>query len=107
MVSLPVQAFVNNLIISTQFALIAPSYQPSRILSVGFAALCDTFLELCPDDETKSLTRSSVAYALGMEADTLAAENEALMALAKGKTEAELLASEDFVKLKGTRFRYT
>merc|ERR1719440_1237601 len=91
MASMPVQAFANNVISSTQYALVAPSYVYSRVWAVGFAALCDVFLELSEDPSLKELIRTSLAYSLGMEAGSLAADSEALRGIAAGKTEAELL----------------
>lgn len=106
--SMPSQAFVNNMLMQ-QVALIAPNYQYSRVFAVGFESLCSVFLPATSSSpENAEEARRALYVGLGMDPDECKADADALLALAAGKTEDELLATEDFVKIKQSGdFKYS
>merc|ERR1719247_1852420 len=55
--SMAVQGFVQEMLTSTQCALISPSYEYSRVFSVGFEKLCGVFLAACPSDADREAIR--------------------------------------------------
>jgi len=105
--SMPAQAFVNNMLMQ-QVALIAPNYQYSRVFAVGFESLCTVFLpSTCSTPENAEQARRALYAGLGMDPDQCKADSESLLSLAAGKTEADLLESEDFAKIKEADFKYS
>jgi len=105
--SMPSQAFVNNMLMQ-QVAMIPPNYEYSRVFSVGFESLCSAFLpSTCSSPESAEEARRALYVGLGMDPDKCKADSEALLALAAGKTEDELLATEDFAKIKSADFKYS
>jgi len=105
--SQPVQSFINSML-TQQFALVAPTYRYSRIYAVGFETLCTAFLEgTARDAKDGEEVRTSLYVGLGMDAAECKADADALLALAAGKTEEELLASDDFQQVKAAPFKYS
>lgn len=105
--SMPAQGFVNTMLMQ-QFALIAPNYQYSRVFSVGFESLCSVFLPMTLNSQNDvERCRRSLYVGLGMDADRCKEDATALLLLASGKSEEELWAADDFVKIKESDFKYT
>lgn len=88
-------------------------YEYSRVWAVGFTALCDSFLGAVQQGSRLSLSdqmasRTAMCYALGMDADAVAADAAALSRVAATMTAEELLASDDFVQIaRVSAFKYT
>lgn len=88
-------------------------YEYSRVWAVGFTALCDSFLGALQQGSRLSLSdqkasRTAMCYALGMDADAVAADAAALSRVAATMTAEELLASDDFVQIaRASAFKYT
>ena len=96
--------FVNSMV-TTSFIY---KFKYNRVFAVGLMGLCDTFLVKCADEKDEADVRNSLCFALGLDGDTVKADAEALLALAAGMTEAELLATDDFATIASTeRFKYT
>ena len=96
--------FVNSMI-TTSFIY---KFKYSRVFAVGLMGLCDTFLAKCADEKDAADVRDSLCVALGLDGDMVKRDAEALLALAAGMTEAELLATDDFATIASTeRFKYT
>ena len=69
------------------------SFRYSRVYAVGLAALCDAFLPAtCLKVEDQAATRSALCFGIGLDAVQTAADAEALLAEAAGKTKEEILA---------------
>ena len=110
----PQQTFINEIIYSTQYALIAPNYAYSRVFAVGYEALCDTFLlSTCRTPADGVAIRASLLTALSMDEAVVASDAKMLLAAAEGKSEAEVLALDDLAQLrdfahpKGFKYTYT
>lgn len=101
-VSGPQQGFVNEMLTATVLAMASTSYRPSRIFYLGFESLCTTFLNGTVTDSEKVQLKSALCTAVGLNEARLIKEADALTSFAAGKTEDELLASEDFVAAKGS-----
>ena len=105
--SMPTSAFV-SMMLTQQFALVAPTYRYSRIYSVGFEALCTAFLPVtCTSPEAAEKTRKALYAGFDFDADGCKADAEAMLALAAGKTEEELFATDDFKQIKAAPFKYS
>lgn len=105
--SQPAQQFINSML-TQQYAMVAPTYRYSRIFSVGFESLCTTFLgATARDTEDAEKARSSLYTALDMDPAKCKADAASLMDSAAGKTEEELLASDDFQQVKASPFKYS
>ena len=105
--SMPAQSFANNMLMQ-QVALCAPNYQYSSVFSLGFETLCSVFLPpTCNTPENEEVVRRALYIGLGMDADQAKADSDALLSLASGKTEDELLATDEFIKIKGADFKYS
>jgi len=103
------QGFVQEMITSTQFALVAPSYEYSRVFSVGFDKLCGIFLQASPSEADREAIRSSMCIGLGMDPKMVKKDAEALLAAAQGMTEEQLFEAADLKKIiaKEGSFKYT
>merc|ERR1719359_1805495 len=103
------QGFVGEMLSSTCFVLQTPSYEYSRIWSVGFEKLCSIFLQGLPTDADREAVRASMAIGLGFEPEMVTEDAEALTALASGgMTEDALFESADFKKVKAREnFKYS
>lgn len=85
-------AFAGEMIQSTQFALLAPNFEYSPVYAIGFEELCREFLSA----STRAADiRVGLCKAFDWDPATIASDAEALLALADGKSEAELLESDD------------
>mmetsp|Transcript_37339 Transcript_37339/g.93263 ORF Transcript_37339/g.93263 Transcript_37339/m.93263 type:complete len:261 (-) Transcript_37339:567-1349(-) len=105
--SQPAQSFINNML-TQQYAMVAPTYRYSRIFSVGFESLCTAFLASTTRDTVDAeAVRKALYSALDMDAAKCKADADALLELAAGKSEAELLASDDFAQIKASPFKYS
>ena len=105
--SQPAQSFINSML-TQQYAMIAPTYRYSRIFSVGFESLCTLFLAATArDTEDAEAVRKALYSALDMDATKCKADADALLEFAAGKSEAELLASDDFAQVKASPFKYS
>lgn len=104
--SMPLQAFIGEMLQSSTYAMASRDYRYSRVMALGFVRLCDTFLTLT-DDETKLQVQKGMCDALqypgGFEA--VKKDAAALMADAEGKDEDGLLALADIKGL--APFKYT
>ena len=66
--SMPLQAFVNDMITSTTFATASANYKYTRVTAVGFEKLCETFLVQCTP-ELKAKIKRSLCAALQFDPD--------------------------------------
>jgi len=99
------QGFVNEMIVGCQLAVISPTYYPSRVFSLGFESLCSAFLA---GSDKQERIHDALCAGLGFDAAQVKAEADALTAMATGKTEADLLASDDFKAIIGKdKFQYS
>ena len=110
----PQQTFINEIISSTQFALIAPNYQYSKVFAVGYESLCETFLtSVCRTPADGISIRASLLTALAMDEATIAADAKDMLASVAGKSEEEVFALEEFEAIKnfahpkGFKYTYT
>lgn len=104
------QGFVNEMISSVALTVSSPAYKPNRAFYLGFESLCKTFLEGSGSSEAdQEAIRTSLCAAFGFDADRLAKEAKAFEEFAAGKSEAELLASDDLAAIAaaGGRFKYS
>lgn len=84
-------------------------FQYSRIYALGLVALCDAFLPAsCRTPEDAAATRSAIFFALGLDEEQTTADAMTLRASASsGIGKAELFATDDFVQVRSTKFKYT
>ena len=84
-------------------------FQYSRIYALGLVALCDAFLPAsCRTAEDAAATRSAIFFALGLDEAQTTADAMALRTSASsGISKAELFATDDFVQVRSTKFKYT
>jgi len=105
--AMPTQSFINSML-TQQFALVAPTYRYSRIYSVGFEFLCQAYLPVtCRTPEDAEKIRKAMYTALDFDPMQCKADAEQLLAFAAGKSEAELLGSDDFQQVKEKPFKYS
>merc|ERR1719247_687279 len=105
-----VQGFVQEMLTSTQCVMITPTYEYSRVFSVGFDSLCTVFLAASPSEEDKLALRSSMLKGLGFDPATVQKDAEALTASATGLSEEALFETDDFKKIAakdGFKYSYT
>jgi len=101
------QGFVNEMLTELTLLQVSPSYRPSRVTSLGFNSLCSAFLSAMDSEAERALLRSSLCVAAGLDEAVVASEAEALLAAATGKTEADILASEDLQTVVLGPFKYS
>lgn len=84
-------------------------FEYDRIFAVGFSALCTTFLTSCRSNADADAVRAAMCFALGLEDADVRTDAAGLCAAAAGLSEAELFASDDFVKVANAAggFKYT
>jgi len=105
-VNMLVNGFVNEMLTSVTLAMMKPSYQSSKVFSLGFEALCKTFLESVNEEEQEKL-HDALCMAVGLDPKIVRKEADDLEAFANGKTEDELLAGEDLKAIAaGGNFKY-
>jgi len=102
-VNMLVQGFVNEMLTSVTLAMMKPSYQSSKVFSLGFEALCKTFLESVNEEEQEKL-HDALCMAVGFDPKMVRKESDDLEAFANGKTEDELLAGEDLKAIAAAGF---
>ena len=86
------QGFVGELLTSVTLATVQPTYKYTRVLAVGFEALCDSFLVGIPTEEQRKLLHDCMCTALELDAEQIKKDADALKAEAAGMSEAEFLA---------------
>ena len=96
------QGFVNEMLTGCQVAMVSPAYKTSRVFSLGFESLCTAFLGGMSSNERETL-RKALCAGVGLNAKQVKQEADALTSLAQGKTETELLASDDLKQIAGAR----
>jgi len=102
------QGFVAEMLTSVTLAMLAPTYQENRVFSLGFENLCTTFLGGAVSEEQQAKLHDSLCAGVGFDKDAVAAEAAALEAFATGKTEDELLASDDLAAIAAAgNFKYS
>jgi len=102
-----VQGFVNEMLASVTLAVMKPRFQRSKVFSLGFEALCETFLESVNQEEKKEL-HDALCMAVGFDPKMVRKEAENLEAFANGKTEDELLAAEELKAIAAAgNFKYS
>merc|ERR1719245_1727706 len=97
-VNMLVQGFVNEMLTSVTLAMMKPSYQSSKVFSLGFEALCKTFLQGVNEEEKKRL-HDALCVAVGFDPEAVKQDAAAIEAFANGKTEDDLLAGEDLKEI--------
>jgi len=103
-----VQGFVQEMLTSTQCVLITPTYEYSRVFSVGFDSLCTVFLAASPSEEDKLALRSSMLKGLGFDPATVQKDAEQLTESATGLSEEALFETDDFKKIAAKEnFKYS
>merc|ERR1719453_139553 len=85
-------AFAGEMITSTQFALIAPNFEYSRVYALGFDTLCTEFLS---GSTRADAVRKGLCVAFDWDSDKIAADAEAIRSFANSKSEEEILESDD------------
>merc|ERR1740123_2667746 len=89
-------------------AMMSPTYQHTKVFSFGFEALCKTFLPSVVNEEKQVRIHDALCTAVGYDPETMKKEADAVEALATGKTENELLASEELQAIAaGDPFKYS
>jgi len=79
------------------------NFEYSRVFAVGLTVLCDTFLSQCVSETDRQDTRQALFFGLGLRAEKVQADAEALLATADGVSGAhELLAMDDFTRIAGS-----
>merc|ERR1719331_2970334 len=96
-------AFANEMIQSTTFAMVAPTWKYSRIYALGNEFLYGGQ----STDEEATVVREALILAFGYETATVLGDAEALREEAKGKSEDELFAMADLAELDGKATKYT
>ena len=97
-------AFCNEMIQSTQFALIAPNWQYSRAYALGFETLC---VEVLSVSTRAGDIRLALCAAFDWDSEDIKTDANALRALAEGKSEDELLETDDLKLIAATNPKYT
>jgi len=101
------QSFVNEMITSEGLAMNTPRYAYSRIFAVGYQALCDVFLSAGVEETSAPIVRDSLLVAYEFKPSEVYADAAALLELAKGKSEEELLALPDMTTLAASSQTYS
>ncbi|EOD11458.1 hypothetical protein EMIHUDRAFT_253455 [Emiliania huxleyi CCMP1516] len=94
------QGFVNELLGSSQMAIVSPSFRYNAVFALGTEALCETFLAQRPEAERVAIT-DAIITALGMSPQQLKSDAAALRETAKAAgTEEALLGSKPMLEIK-------
>jgi len=103
------QGFVNEMLSSMALTVSSPAYKPNRVFYLGFQSLCKTFLEGSSSESEQQAITTSLCTACGLDPGRLAAEAAAFEEFATGKSEQEILASEDLKAIAEAagRFKYS
>jgi len=106
-VNMLLQGFVNEMLTSVTLAQLKPGYQSSKVFSLGFEALCKTFLQGVNEEEKKRL-HDALCVAVGFDPEAVKQDAAAIEAFANGKTEDDLLAGEDLKEIAAAgNFKYS
>jgi len=101
------QSFISEMLNAVTLAMVAPSYKPSRVIYLGIENLCTVFLVGMDSDAEREKLYNSLCAGMAMEPATLQEAAKAMTDAASGKTEAELLASEDLTMIKSAGLKYS
>jgi len=100
------QGFVGELLTSVTLATVHPTYKYTRVLAVGFEALCDSFLVGIPTEEQRKLLHDCMCTALELDAEQIKKDADALKAEAAGMSEADFLALPELKVLSTQNYSY-
>jgi hypothetical protein len=102
------QSFIGEMLSSLTFALSSTQFAYSRVFAFGFESLCKVFLEQMPTEEDKDRIRLAMLSAVGLDAEQMKKDSDAIAAMAAEMTEDQLLESDDFVQVAKTEnFKYS
>jgi hypothetical protein len=100
------QGFVGELLTSVTLATVHPTYEYTRVLAVGYEALCDSFLVAISDEARRKELHDCMCTALELDADQIKADSDALKAQAAGMSEADFLGLPELKALAGQKYSY-
>jgi len=100
------QGFVGELLTSVTLATVHPTYEYTRVLAVGFEALCESFLVAIPEEARRKELHDCMCTALELDAEQIKADSDALKAQAAGMSEADFLALPELKVLAKQKYSY-
>lgn len=91
-------SFVTGLLSQITLVQIKEGFTYSRLFAFGLESLCTNFLQDLEEDK-RDAVRNSLYIALDLDPAKVKSDAAALQSMAEGKTEDELLSSDEFQKI--------
>lgn len=94
-----VTSFVRDTLSEITLAQLREGFSYSRVFALGLDSLCDTFLQEVEPESKREAIRRSLYVALDLDPAVVTRDAAGLKDFADGKTEKELLSSEDMTQI--------
>mmetsp|Transcript_99141 Transcript_99141/g.171964 ORF Transcript_99141/g.171964 Transcript_99141/m.171964 type:complete len:325 (+) Transcript_99141:68-1042(+) len=103
-------AFVRDTLTAITLAQLREGFSYSRVFALGLDSLCTSFLQEIASESDREAVRRALCAALDLDPVMVKRDADGLQSFADGKTEEELLSSEDLKEIaaqKNTPAKYT